>query len=242
MKRYVITGGTSGIGEGLVRSFEKDDVELILPVRNTEKALDMYKHTCFFNKLQIFKLDLEDVTSIKSAFASVKNIDKIDGFIHCAGIIDLKNLQKTTYEKFLRLMNINFFSFVEILRLLISSKKIDTRFRCVAMSSADSFRADRANHMYCVSKASMDAFIKTISLELNQKNVEINSIQPAFVNTPMADHQKLFHGDNFENWIREIQPLGLIQINEIVEMIRFYLEKKGSKITGTSVYVNSGVV
>lgn len=241
MKSYVITGGTSGIGKQLVESFKNQDVKLFLIVRNLDKARDLYA-TYPENKIELIHADLENVISLKDAITNACKGQSIDGFINCAGIVDLQNLKRTTYDRFLKLMNINFFSFAEILRLLVSFKAKEKSFRVVSISSLAAVRGDKTNHMYSASKAAMDAFIRSISLELNDKNVEINTIQPAFVDTPMAEDQKNFHAENFDNWIHGCQPLGIIPTSEVVELIRFFLEKKGNKMTGVSLVINAGQV
>lgn len=241
MKRYVITGGTSGIGNALVESFYGQDVELILLVRDEEKAKNLYLGAQDAPPITFIKANMGDVPSLKEALTPILNLE-LDGFVHCAGVFDIQSLKRTTYNRFLKLMNVNLFSFAEILRLLVSAKPNDKRFRVVSMSSVDSFRGDKTNHMYCASKAAMDSFIRAISLELNPMNVEINTVQPSFVDTPMVDHLKLFHLDNFEEWIRTVQPLGAIPREEVVEMIRFFLDKKGTKVTGTSTFLNAGIV
>ena len=96
-------------------------------------------------------------------------------------------IKKTTYDKFLRLMNINFFSFCEILRCIVGQKKNDATLRVIAMSSIDSFREDPFNQMYAASKVALDSYIRTIPIELNKYNVKINSIQACYVDTPMIE-------------------------------------------------------
>lgn len=241
MKRYLITGATSGIGQSLVESFSlQEDVELILPVRDIDKATNIYKeNNSLFSRIKLVKIDLNEISQIKNALTPILDLS-FDGFVHCAGMVDIKNLKRTSYDRFLKVMNVNLFSFVEILRLLIEKKPKELQFRVVAMSSVASFKGDKSNQMYCASKAALDSFIRSISLELINSNVEINSIQSLFVDTPMCDDQRAFHGDNFDNWIKGSQPLGLISTDEIVELIRFFLEKKGKKMTGISTCINAG--
>lgn len=240
-KTYVITGATSGVGYALTKVLLEENVKLILIVRSKENADKLIKEFNNTDKIDFAYADLVDIEKISEALAPFKEV-AIDGFVHCAGIVDLQTLRKTTVAKFERLMRVNFLSFVEILRLLTISKKTDRRFRVVAISSVSSFRPDRTNHMYSASKAAMEAFIRSVSVELNNQNVEINCIQPCFVDTPMLKDQRMYRGESFEKWLASAQPLGVISPDEIAEQIKFMLYKKGTKVTGTSIYMNGGTL
>lgn len=108
------------------------------------------------------------------------------------------------------------------------------------MSSIASIRAGRTNSMYATTKGALDSFVRAISGELNLLHVEINTLQPAFVNTPMIDDLKDCYGDKYDNFIKSFQPLGLIPVEDVVEEIKFLLNKRSNKVTGTSILINAG--
>lgn len=237
-KTYVITGGTSGIGKAVVESYKDEDVKLIIIARNEEKAKAL-SEVIDLSKLEIVIADLEDVASLKDTLKSLIGRD-LDGLIYCAGTGAIESLRKTTYEKSLRVMNVNFFSFSEILRLCTMKKDKEKLFRCVALSSISSVIGFPNNQIYCASKAAMDGFIRSVSIELQEKNVEINSIQPNWVDTPMASNMKAYRGEEFDSYIRSESPLGIIEPWEVVEQIRFLLDKKSNKATGGTFVINAG--
>lgn len=237
-KSLLVTGGTSGIGLELVKSYLKDDVHITLILRDIDKA-----KVCFsyhdMDKVSLIEADLMDPISLSNI---LKNNLKIapDYFVYCAGMLNEVSLKRTTYSSFIKLMNVNFFSFVEILRYLISIKSKNTAMRIVAMSSLASLQGGKGNQMYAASKSAMDSFIRTSSHELRENNIVINSIQAGYVDTNMCDSLRLFYGDRFDDFIRQNQPLGLIEKTEIVEQIRFMLSKKGNSVTGVSLKINGG--
>ncbi len=241
MKTYVITGGTSGIGRALVESFKDADVKLILLVRNEEKAKTLTE-VISPSKLEIVRADLEAVDVLKDALKPCLKAD-FDGFVHCAGISYTQSLRKSTYERALALMKVNFFSFAEILRLLTANKPAAKQFRAVAVSSGASLNGVPLEQMYCASKGALDSFVRAASIELGKKNIEVNTVQPDWVDTPLTAHLKAYRGEQgFYDYVKTIQPLGIIPPAEVAETIRFLLEKKGNKMTGCAVRINAGNV
>lgn len=239
MRTYLVTGATSGIGKAFIESYaDNPEVNFKVIVRNKNKLVQIY-NSIKESRIDVIEADLEDVSSLECLLKD--KLSSIDGFVYCAGLFDLRTIEKSSYKRFLRVMNVNFFAFAEICRLLLAQKKDDRSLRIVAMSSMASINPGGFNQMYSASKAAMDNFVTALSRQTRGRNIEVNSIQPAFVDTPMTEILKPFYGDNFDNWIKSIQPEGLISKDEIVEQIRFLMEKKGNKSNGISIRVNAGI-
>lgn len=236
MTKCLISGVTSGIGHALGRSLMADGHTVVGIGRNTRR-LDELKRE--FGELFVpIALDLGKVEEIKSGLGD--SISHVDSFVHCAGIGNITNLRKMAYPRFAALMNVNFFSFVEIVRLAVSAKDPESSMRIVGMSSAAARNSVPNNAMYGSCKAAMDGFVRCISPELIKQRVEINTLQPAYVDTEMLSNLKMAYGDDFNSFISSYQPMGIIPVEDIVEEIRFLLFKQGSKVTGTARYINGG--
>lgn len=238
MKTYVISGSTSGIGKGLVESFKNDDVKIIAIGRNEQK-LNELSNIIPNDRLITINVDLENVNLITNALEPIKDLD-IDGFIHCAGFSSELNFRRASYDMNIKQMNINFFSFVEILKFLVLHKDSKKQFRVVALSSVASIRYAACDHIYAATKGALDSYIHSVAGELVKRNVEINSLQPVYVNTSMIKLTKQAYGEEFDNYVRRFQPLGILEVEDVVEQIRFLLEKKSKKVTGTSIFINAG--
>ena len=240
MKTYLVTGATSGIGKALVCSFKNDDIQVIAIGRDKDK-LELLKDSFAPQKITPLVIDLRDISSISSQMHNIFPV-QIDGFIHCAGYSVESSLRKLKIEKFQEMMTVNFFSFVEILRVLIANKSREKRLRVIAMSSQASLSASGGVFMYSATKGALDSFVRSSSDELSKYCVEINTIQPVYVDTPMLESVKSFYGEKFVDFIHAHQPLGLIPVEDVVEQIRFLLEKKSKCVTGTSILMNAGKI
>ena len=111
-------------------------------------------------------------------------------------------------------MNVNFFSFVELLRVILNKYKLkDGIFRVVAISSQAAKITSSHNALYGASKAALDNYIRSSAKDLSKNNVLINSIAPAFIDTDMINNvRKAYTPEEFEKYIKGVQCLGLIPV------------------------------
>lgn len=68
-----------------------------------------------------------------------------------------------------QLMNINFFSFIEILKNLIIHKEALRRFKVVAMSSVASIRGVSNAYIHTTTNGVLDSYVHSVSEELSNK-------------------------------------------------------------------------
>lgn len=85
-KVAIITGGYSGIGLETSRALAAKGVQVIIPVRSEEKANENLKGIS--GKLQIHKMDLSDLSSVKAFAHKIKDkLKRVDFVINNAGIM-----------------------------------------------------------------------------------------------------------------------------------------------------------
>ena len=118
-KKILVTGASSGIGRAIAIECSKMGAQLLICGRNRERLdevcslLEGEGHQCFVG-------DLTQDSAIKELIAEV---DQLDGCVFSAGRGLTLPFQFATREKFDEIFSINFFSPVELLRLLVKKKK-----------------------------------------------------------------------------------------------------------------------
>lgn len=84
MKIGLVTGGARGLGKGFVNYFLKEGFKVIVGVRNTIKAKEVFGDN---KNVFILELDVSSDESLKKAFKEVKNnFDHIDDLINNAAL------------------------------------------------------------------------------------------------------------------------------------------------------------
>jgi len=237
-KKIIITGAASGIGRETAIVASKQGAKVILldlaeeGLKETISLLDGCEHLYY----------VIDLTNIDSIASLVKEIvlkeGLLDGLVHCAGISSRKPLNVLTKDGFNKVMDINFYSFVELVRQICKKKHFAEGGSVVVMSSISSIKGYKAKTEYCVSKAAVDSFVRCIALELADRKIRINSVMAAEVLTPLAlkarEINQAVGASDFN------APLGPSDPYEVANTIAFLLSDATKTITGTSILIDGG--
>ena len=238
-KTIIVTGAGSGIGGETAIILSQQGAKVVMLDLNEE---GLNKTLAAMTGLgHIFRIF--DLTNFDALPALVKDIVKmtgaIDGFVHCAGVSSRKPLNVLKVKGFQKVMDVNFYSFVELTRILTKKEYMNDGGSIVVVSSISSIRGYKAKSEYCVSKAAVDAFVRCAALELADRRIRVNSVMPAEVLTPLAQKareiNKAIGVSNFN------APLGPSEPYEVANTIAFLLSDATRTITGTSILIDGGV-
>lgn len=236
-KIIIVTGASSGIGRDTSRVLTELGASVIMFDVNAaglaETATIGGEH-CY-----PITIDLTDASAVASAVAKiVEQYGKLDGLVHCAGISSRKPLNVLSKEGFSKVMDVNFYSFVELVKQCAKRKHINDGASIVVMSSISSIRGYKAKTEYCVSKAAVDAFVRCMALELADRRIRVNSVMAAEVLTPLAMKTREMNAavgaSDFS------APLGPSEPYEVANTIAFLLSDATKTITGTSLLIDGG--
>jgi len=237
MKKYIlVTGATSGIGKGVALALSKNN-NVIFHGRNKEE-LEILVNEVENSLYWCYDLYLtEDISNSLKDFMSNNNV-VVEKLVHCAGkdnALPAKLLKSNSIEE---LMKVNFYSVVEIINILLKRSLNKNELNNILfISSISSIKAYKAKAAYSASKAALDSYMKVLSVELAPK-IRVNSILPGAIKTNMTE--KNFEDENMLKHLNEIHPLGIGKIENIVDIVEFYLGDKTSWVTGQQVVIDGG--
>ena len=235
MKRVCITGGTSGIGLETVKLLSSMDYEIVLLGRNTEKLEKVRSEypAC----VRAYTLDISNLDEIGPVFLDLeKNGLTLDGLVHCAGVEgELTPVRKIDYHKLEDVMRIHFLSFVEMGKWFYRRKLSNEGSSIVGMSSLAAMKCQRNVLDYASSKQALNVAAKVMAKEFMKRRIRVNTIMPAYVDTPMsANSEGILDLDS-------VQPMGMIKPVQIAYLIEFLLSDKSEYITGAAIPVSAGM-
>ena len=110
--------------------------------------------------------------------------------------------------------------------------------RIIAISSSYSTITRAGRSSYSVSKAALEAIIRSVALENAQNNILANSIVPGFIETPLT----LKNNDKVQiEKILERIPTGHMgKPSDVAKLVWFLMSEQNTYITGQSIRVDGG--
>lgn len=238
-RRILVTGASAGIGRATAILCSKLGADVVLVGRNicelnkTLSLLDEGKHL-------LLAYDLSNMDNIERLMNEcVDKGKKLNGLVHSAGINAIAPLGTLNYKKMLDVMQINYFAFMELTRLY-SKHKYSNAGSIVVISSVSSLAGTKGTSLYCGSKGALDSSVRSLSLELVQKNIRINSVLPSYIKTDMYDAVADLAGEEAQDRIVSKQILGLGSVDDVANAVAFLLSDASKFITGSSLVVDGG--
>lgn len=177
--KILITGATSGIGEQVARDYANDGHEVIVCGRNQDKLSQLS------NLQQVTSLQF-DVTDRNQCREHLRGITDLDLVILSAGVCEyIDDAQHFDAELVERVFSANFFGMVNCAEALLPAMQPGSRIVFVdSMSRLVPFTRAQA---YGASKAATYYFAKSLGVDLQQKGIQVVTVSPGFVKTPMTD-------------------------------------------------------
>lgn len=245
-KIAIITGASSGIGAATALLFSRYGVSLAITGRNVEN-LQAVAEKCAdgnaANKPLTIQADLNNELDTKRIVdETLKKYGRLDILVNNAGILEMGTIQNTTLEQFDRVMNTNVRAIYH-LTMLATPHLIESKGNIINVSSVNGIRSFPGVLAYNISKAAVDQMTRCVALELADKQVRVNSVNPGVVVTelqkrgglgPEAYVAFLEHSKQTHALGRPGQP------EEVAATIAFLASEDASFITGASLPVDGG--
>lgn len=235
-RNILVTGASSGIGRQTAITLSEVGAKVILTARSIER-LEETTSKLSGSGHAYYNFDLENIDEINNFLLSVTEKEgKFDGLVYCAGIDATRPYKSMTPDVLKKVMHINFFAFYEMARQFARKKISNDGAKITVVSSIASEKPDKGQAAYAASKAAIDTSIISLSKELMPRNININSVRPGFVRTPLS-HEMTTDTDKYNI---KMQPMGLIEAKDVAFLIAFMQSSAANMITGRAVDIDGG--
>lgn len=239
--KSIVISGAGGIGSATAELLASLGARLIL-IDLLEVKMIKTISNLQGNGHAYYVCDFSAVDSIENIMAQiVKEQGAIDGYVHSTGIGSVRPLKMSNYSFMLRVMNINFFSFVEVVRCLTKKGAFNPGMNIVGISAVGAFIGNATKTAYCASKSAMNSAVRCLAKELAPKGIRLNTIAPGATDTPMAREALEYREGTEEERMNNLrQYLGICQPNDIADAVAFLLSDMSKMITGICLPVDGG--
>ncbi|MDE7372416.1 MAG: SDR family oxidoreductase, partial [Desulfovibrio sp.] len=217
-KTFLVAGATSGIGKSVAQMLAAYGAHVVLMAR-TEQALQEVKAGLAPGRHEAVPFDATQLETAAPLVEALKQrLGVIDGLVWCVGLGRTGRLRDLEIADMFQAMNGSCFAFLEMVKALMKGKPKQQPLRIVAISSLASTEFQKYLTLYAAAKAALEASVRCLAAELGPRNVRINAVRPAFVDTPRLAGLNEVTGSGEESLKSSgYQPLGLITPDEVAK-------------------------
>lgn len=238
-KTILITGGAGGIGSAAAQTCIGLGARVILTdIREDalQATLTSLPGSQTGEPNLCFTADLTDAEQLA---ALVDFCPPIDGLVCNAGVMKLTLTQFITEEELTRIQKINLNAPIMLTRSLLKKKKISKGGSIVfTASAAGVYRVSIGNGIYATTKCGIDAFMRTVALELGPKGIRCNSVNPGMVETALIGS---FTEEEKQKEMMNYPLRRFAQPEDIAYGIVYLLSDASSFVTGTALKIDGGM-
>ena len=237
-KFALITGGGSGIGEGIARAMAEHGARVIVADKNVEAAMEVAES--IGDPAFGLGLDVSDRSGCDEAAATIERTwGPISILVNNAGIIRRGKLEsETARADWDATMEVNLNGPYNMVTAFLDQLKA-TKGSVLNIGSIQSFVALPNSAAYTTSKGGVRALTKALAIELSPQGVRVNAIGPGLIATPLnADARQ--NPDYMANFAQRI-PLGRLgEPADIAGPAVFLASDLARYVTGVTLPVDGG--
>jgi NAD(P)-dependent dehydrogenase (short-subunit alcohol dehydrogenase family) len=223
----VITGGSQGIGAGLVDAYRKRGYRVVATSRTIEPSSDPDVVTV-----------QGDIASAETAErvidAALRRFGRVDTLVNNAGVFVVKPFTDYTVDDFNLLIDVNLAGFFHVTQRALRDMlgRGSGNIVNITTTLVDSANSNLPSVLASLTKGGLSAATKSLAIEYAPRGVRINAVSPGIIKTPL-------HPVETHEMLAGLHPVGQMgEIKDIVDAV-LYLES-AQFVTGEILHVDGG--
>lgn len=219
-KIVLITGASSGIGEGCARKFASEGAKLILNARRADKlqALSEELKEKYSTLSYVLPFDACNRKAAAEALSSLpKEWQAIDILVNNAGLaVGVDKEHEGVLEEWDMMIDTNIKALLAMTRMVVPGMVERGRGHIINIGSIAGDAAYPGGSVYCATKAAVKALSDGLRIDLVDTPLRVTNVKPGLVETNFSVVRFRGDQDRADNVYKGIQPLTGDDIAEVV--------------------------
>lgn len=243
-KAVIISGGGSGIGLAMVRSFHDAGAMVYILDSQPQNAIESTEN---LERVKVYPCDVSNQSQVIKVVSEIATYHAPDVLVNNAGIAHIGTAANTTEGDFDRLMSVNVKGVYNCLHAVVPLMQkagggaiLNTASIAGSLGLAERFA-------YSTTKGAVIAMTYSVAKDFLKDNIRCNCISPARIHTPFIDG---YLAKNYPDREKEMfeklsntQPIGRMgKPDEVAALALFLCSDKAAFITGTDYSIDGGFV
>jgi 3-oxoacyl-[acyl-carrier protein] reductase len=241
MRNVLVTGGSRGLGLGIVRKLIAGGYCAVAVARQMNDQLASAMKDAELaspGSLHFVPFDLGDIQAIPGLVKKLrKDHGPIYGLVNNAALALDGALALMHNSQIEQLIRVNTLSPIVLTKYVVRQMMADGGGRVVNVASIVGFTGYSGFSVYSATKASLIGFTRSLAREVGRMGVNVNAIAPGFIDTDMT---RSMTSERREQVARRSALRRSPEVEDVADAVEFLLGSKARSVTGTVLTVDAG--
>jgi len=245
-KVVIVTGGSKGVGKGIVEAFLNSNASVIFTSRNEEEGKKTEAELSELGTVEYQKSDVGEEEAVKALINYVvEKYGKIDCVVNNAAYVvsPTMNLHESEYALFQDVYRANVGGLFLMMKYAIEKMLEQPEKGCIVnISSAISLTSWQKYSIYGSSKRAVNAITQIAANEYGGSGIRINAVIPGTIETERFAATRVKRPDITEHLEAQVPLKRFATPSELGNTVVWLCSKEASYVTGVLLPVDGGLV
>jgi len=239
-KVALVTGASRGLGKAIAVQLASDGAQVVVNyATSSDKAAEVVSTIqSGGGKALAMQADVSNLEEVEKMVDTIyEQFGHIDILVNNAGVTRDELLISMEREDWDKVISTNLGGLFNCTKAVAKYMMVQKSGRIINMSSVAGERGGRGQYNYAASKGAVNAFTRSVAMELARKKITVNAVAPGVVATEMSSEVIRRAQDIILDSVA-LKRLG--QPEEIAKVVAFLASDDSSYITGEIIRVDGG--
>ena len=229
-KVAIITGGSQGIGAGLVAAYRRQGWSVVATARTMKPTEDP-------DVLTVDGDIAKPATADRIIGGALERFGRIDTLVNNAGVFVSKPFTDYTAEDYALVVGVNLGGFFWLTQRAIAEmvKRYGGHVVNISATIADYADSSSPSVLAALTKGGLASATRSLAIEYASRGIRVNAVSPGIIQTPMHPPE------SYDDLGDQLPPLGRVgQVSDVVDGILFL--EASPYITGEILHIDGGQI